>query len=115
MSYRTDRRRRQISTKGRQMVLSRAGGTASVTLMAYAPPAQSAQITNDMAQAPFVAQVMADALSGYGMPAQDDRVQDGPKTYTLTDAQPVYDGPTVCGWTLIAAGGETHDNASSLL
>ncbi|MCP1271218.1 hypothetical protein [Acetobacter cerevisiae] len=115
MGQRTDRRRRQISRKGRPMVIRRSGQTAGVTVQAYAPPAQAAQIIDGMGSAAFLAQVMADALTAHGTPAKDDTVQDGPKTYTLTDATPVYDGPTLCGWTLIAAGGESHDNTGSLV
>ncbi|GAN68325.1 hypothetical protein [Acetobacter orleanensis] len=115
MSYRTDRRHRQIATKGRPMIIRRPGQSAGVTIQAYAPPAQAAQIINGMGSASFIAQTMADALTAHGLPAKDDTVQDGPKAYTLTDATPVYDGPTLCGWTLIAAGGESHDDTGSLV
>ncbi|MCC6104766.1 hypothetical protein [Acetobacter sp.] len=108
MSYRTDRRRRQIGAKGRQMVLKTAMGERSVTVQGYAPPAQVADIADATAKTAFVCQITNDELaaSGYGAPAPLDKLKDGPKSYTLTDASPVYDGPTLCGWTLIAAGGE---------
>lgn len=115
MGWIAQARRRQINAKGRPMVIRRPGQTAGVTMQAYAPPAQAAQIIDGMGSAAFIAQVMADALTAYGTPAKDDTVQDGPKTYTLTDAMPVYDGPTLCGWTLIAAGGENHDDTGSLV
>ncbi|KDE20255.1 hypothetical protein AZ09_08070 [Acetobacter aceti 1023] len=109
MSYRTDRRRRQIMAKGRPMVLRTADGTTSVTLMGYAPPAQAAQIVDATAKTAFVCQITNTELaaSGYGAPAALDRIRDGPRLYVLTDATPVYDGATLCGWTLVAAGGET--------
>ncbi|MDN7354341.1 hypothetical protein [Acetobacter senegalensis] len=109
MSYRTERRRRQISAKGRQMVLKTATGETSVTVQGYAPPAQVADIADAAAKTAFVCQITNDELaaSSYGAPAPLDKLKDGPKSYTLTDATPVYDGPTLCGWTLIAAGGET--------
>lgn len=97
------------------MTIRRPGQSVGVAMQGYAPPAQASQIVNGMGLAPFVCQVMADALTAHGTPAKDDTVQDGPKTYTLTDAAPVYDGPTLCGWTLIAAGGESHDDTGSLV
>ncbi|GFE94866.1 hypothetical protein [Acetobacter persici] len=115
MGWITQARRRQINAKGRPMTIRRPGQSGGVTMQGYAPPAQVSQIVNGMGSAPFVCQVMADALMAYGHPAKDDTVQDGPKTYTLTDATPVYDGPTLCGWTLIAAGGESHDDTGSLV
>lgn len=109
MGWVTTSRRRQISAKGRQMVLRRVDGNTSVTVQGYAPPAQSADIMDATVKASFICQITNDELasSGYGSPAAMDRLRDGPKLYTLTDATPVYDGPTLCGWTLIAAGGET--------
>ncbi|MGV4855780.1 hypothetical protein [Acetobacter senegalensis] len=109
MSYRTERRRRQISAKGRQMVLMTADRAKSVTVQGYTPPAQVADIADATAKTAFICQITNDELasSGYGPPAAMDRLKDGPKLYTLTDATPVYDGPALSGWTLIAAGGET--------
>lgn len=105
MSYRTDRRRRQISTKGRQMVLGSNG--TSVTLKAYSPPPQATQLQDGVANATFVVEIMADEVNAKGLtPAADMEITDGPKFYTLTDAVPIYDGPTLCGWRLIAAGGQ---------
>ncbi|GBQ96451.1 hypothetical protein AA23498_2641 [Acetobacter nitrogenifigens DSM 23921 = NBRC 105050] len=106
MTWRTERRRRQIADKGRMMRLMRADQSQSVSVMAYAPPPQASQLADGVARAPFVAQIGADEVTAAAyMPKPRDRVEDGPKTYTLTDATPVYDGSTVCGWTLIAAGG----------
>lgn len=109
MGWITLSRRRQIHAKGRQMRLMTADQKTSVTVMGYAPPAQAAQIADATAQTAFIAQITNDELasSGYGSPGALDRLRDGARTYTLTDATAVYDGPTLCGWTLIAAGGET--------
>ena len=108
MSYRTDRRRSLIRRFGRQMMLSRPNGSASLSVLGYAPPPQSAQITADTPQASFICQITSDELRGssYCIPLNADRLTDGDRTYTLTDATPVYDGPSIAGWTLIAAGGE---------
>lgn len=105
MGWITQARRRQISAKGRQMVLSSNG--TSVTLKAYSPPPQAAQLQDGVAKAAFVVEIMADEVNAQGlMPAADMEITDGPKFYTLTDAVPIYDGPTLCGWRLIAAGGQ---------
>lgn len=107
MSYRTERRRRQIMAKGRQMVLTARDDTSPVTLRAYAPPPQSSQLADGMPKAPFIAQTLADELNAANVtPKAQWHLKDGPKTYSLTDATPVYDGATICGWTLIAAGGD---------
>lgn len=63
MSYRTERRRRQIIAKGRQMVLTARDGSNPVTLRAYAPPPQSSQLADGMPKAPFIAQTLADELN----------------------------------------------------
>jgi hypothetical protein len=109
MGWITTSRRRQINAKGRQMVLMTADKEKPVTVQGYAPPAQVADIADATAKTAFICQITNDELasSGYGPPAALDRLKDGSKLYTLTDATPVYDGPTLCGWTLIAAGGET--------
>ncbi len=107
MGWITQSRRRQIMAKGRQMVITARDGSNPVTLRAYAPPPQSSQLADGMPKAPFIAQTLADELNVANVtPRAQCRLQDGPKTYTLTDATPVYDGATICGWTLIAAGGD---------
>lgn len=90
------------------MTLSRPNGSASLSVLGYAPPPQSAQITADAPQAAFICQITNDELTGsaYGRPLNADRLTDGDSTYTLTDARPVYDGSAIAGWTLIAEGGE---------
>lgn len=109
MGWITQSRRRQIMAKGRLMLLQMADSSKSVTVLGYAPPAQAAQIVDATAKTAFVCQITNTELtsSGYGAPAALDRLKDGPKLYVLTDATPVYDGATLCGWTLVAAGGET--------
>lgn len=93
--------------KGRQMVLTERDDSNPVTLRAYAPPPQSSQLADGMPKAAFIAQTLTDELNAANVtPRALCRLQDGPKTYTLTDATPVYDGATICGWTLIAAGGD---------
>ncbi|WP_408870673.1 hypothetical protein [Asaia sp. HN010] len=106
MSAGASRRRRQILRAGRSMVLSRADLSESLTVTGYAPPPQAAQLAEGAGRAPFIAQITADETtrSGY-TPRSGDQLRDGPKTYTLTDASPVYDRATLCGWTLIASGG----------
>ena len=107
MGWITQSRRRQIMVKGRQMVLTARDGSNPVTLRAYAPPPQSSQLADGMPKAAFFAQTLADELNAVNVtPRAQFYLQDGPKTYTLTDATPVYDGATICGWTLIAAGGD---------
>lgn len=104
MGWITQARRRQLRAKGRQMVLL--SGDVTCPVRAYAPPPQASQITDGVAQAGFVAQIMADEANAAGItPAQKMRLRDGPRSYVLTDATPVYDGEVVCGWTLISAGG----------
>ncbi|MFT8776266.1 MAG: hypothetical protein ABF893_06355 [Gluconacetobacter liquefaciens] len=106
MSWRADRRRRQIRAKGRSMTLSRPRNGGSVTLTAYAPPPQASQLSDGVARAAFIAQITADETGSAGfIPQEGDNLVDGSCTYTLTDAAGVYDGPTLIGWTLIAAGG----------
>jgi len=106
MSAGASRRRRQILRVGRSMVLSRADLSESVTVTGYAPPPQASQLAEGAGKAPFIAQITADETtrSGY-VPRPRDELRDGLKTYTLTDASPVYDRATLCGWTLIASGG----------
>ncbi|GCD74162.1 hypothetical protein NBRC3299_0454 [Acetobacter pasteurianus NBRC 3299] len=103
----TETRKRLLARSGRQMVLTARDGRNPVTLRAYAPPPQSSQLADGMPKAPFIAQTLADELNAANVtPRAQCYLQDGPKTYTLTDATPVYDGATICGWTLIAAGGD---------
>ncbi|KXV79709.1 hypothetical protein AD953_01290 [Acetobacter malorum] len=106
MSYRTDRRRRQISRKGRHMQLMRPDESASITVMAYAPPPQAVTLEDGVSVAPFEAQITADetAAANYA-PASGDWLMDNGRRYTLTDAVPVYDGSTLSGWSLSAKGG----------
>lgn len=117
MNYRTDRRRRQIRAKGRSMTLRRPNGGTSIVLMAYAPPPQAVTLDTGAAIAPFVAQTTNDELAAgaYGAPLTDDILMDGARRYALKDAQPVYDGSVLCGWTLIASGGEANDISGSLV
>lgn len=104
MGWITQSRRRQIMAKGRQMVLS--SGDITCQLQAYAPPPQASQLADGVARADFIAQIMADEVNAAGItPTQKMRLKDGPKTYVLTDASPVYDQGVVCGWTLVSAGG----------
>lgn len=106
MSYKTDRRRRQIRAKGRTMRLMRPGGV-SFSILAFAPPPQASQLADGVPVAAFIAQAAADETGANGfIPKKGDRITDGPKTYTLTDASPVYDGSVICGWTLVSAGGQ---------
>ncbi|AXC25911.1 MULTISPECIES: hypothetical protein [Acetobacter] len=103
----TETRKRLLARSGRQMVLTARDGSNPVTLRAYAPPPQSSQLADGMPKAPFIAQTLADELSAANVtPKAQWHLTDGPKTYSLTDATPVYDGATICGWTLIAAGGD---------
>ena len=105
MSSRTRRRRRQIRRKGRLMTLVHPQGD-NINVLGFAPPPQSAQLQDGVERAPFVCQITADETSAAGFtPRAGDWLTDGGKKWTLTDAEPVYDGPAVCGWTLIAAGG----------
>ncbi|GBQ14743.1 hypothetical protein [Swaminathania salitolerans] len=106
MSAGASRRRRQILRTGRPIVLSRADLSASVTVTGYAPPPQASQLAEGVGKATLLAQITADETSRTGYePRKGDNLRDGPKTYTLTDASPVFDRGTLCGWTLIASGG----------
>ena len=90
------------------MLLARATGGESLTVQAYAPPPETSRIVDARAQQPFIAQVTNDELElrpTFGRPRQGDRLTDGGRTYTLSDAAGVYEGQTLIGWTLIAAGG----------
>lgn len=111
MGWITLSRRRQIRAKGRTMTLMRPAGAPSVSVLAYAPPPQAVTLDTGAAVAPFQAQITQDELaaSTYGVPRTDDILMDGPRRYALKDAQPVYDGSAICGWTLISTGGETND------
>lgn len=103
----TETRKRLLARSGRQMVLTARDGSNPITLQAYAPPPQSSQLSDGMPKAPFIAQTLTDELNAVNVtPRAQCYLQDGPKTYSLTDATPVYDGATICGWTLIAAGGD---------
>ncbi|GAN61603.1 hypothetical protein ACI01nite_25040 [Acetobacter cibinongensis] len=105
MGWITTSRRRQIRTKGRQMILEHSG--IKVPLLAYAPPPTAADIQSGVAQASFVAEIQADEVQVAGItPAASMEIVDGSKFYTLTDAIPIYDRQTICGWRLIAAGGQ---------
>lgn len=106
MGWITQSRRRQIRAKGRTMQLMRPGGV-SFAILAFAPPPQASQLTDGVPVAAFIAQTTADETGANGFtPKKGDRITDGPKTYTLTDASPVYDGSVICGWTLVSAGGQ---------
>mgnify|MGYP001166925642 CR=1 FL=1 len=117
MGWVTQSRRRQIRAKGRTMRLMRPTGTPYVSVMAYAPPPQAVALETGAAVAPFVAQITNDELATttYGVPRTNDILMDGDRRYALKDAQPVYDGSTICGWTLISSGGETNDISGSLV
>ncbi|MFT8591287.1 MAG: hypothetical protein ABF746_08715 [Acetobacter orientalis] len=100
----TQSRKRQIKRFGRKMTLS--VGDKTCELIGYAPPPQASQLVEGVAKAAFIAQITADEVNAAGItPGQKMRLSDGPKSYMLTDATPVYDGQIICGWTLIAAGG----------
>lgn len=107
MGYQTARRRRQIRQKGRLMTLSRPDKSDSVLLVAYAAPAATAALASGVSVMPFVAETLNDELAAaqYGTPCNGDRLTDGDRVYTLTDAAPVYDGNQICGWKLLSAGG----------
>ena len=112
MGYQADCRRRQIRKKGRMMTLSHASdgslpAPVPVTLIAYSAPPATAALEAGVSVMPFVAEILNDELqaAGYGRPHKDDRLVDGGRTYTLTDATAVYDGSTICGWKLFASGG----------
>lgn len=117
MGWITQSRRRQIRAKGRTMQLMRPVGAPSVSVKAYAPPPQAVTLDTGAAVAPFVAQITNDELaaSAYGVPRTNDILMDGDRRYALKDAQPVYDGSSICGWTLISSGGETNDISGSLV
>lgn len=103
----TESRRRQIQRKGRIMRLMTRDKSKSVSLMGYAPPPTDATIDATLPAQSFTAQILNDELSaaGYGPPIKGDRLFDGVREYTLTDASPVYDGASLCGWALITTGG----------
>jgi hypothetical protein len=108
MGHSTRRRIRQLNRKGRDMVLAHPGNTDSVTVRGYLPPPDAAQITSEVARVSIVVEIGIAELAakpGFGDPKPTDKLRDGKRTYTLTDAVPVYDGDTLSGWTLIAAGG----------
>lgn len=89
------------------MTLSHPRDGSTVTVMAYAPPPQASQLVEGVARAAFIAQITADETGGADFtPLKGDDLTDGPKTYTLTDASPIYDGATLIGWTLVSAGGQ---------
>lgn len=109
MGWISEMRRRLIMEHGRNMVLSRYGGNnPSVTVRAYGPPPQTATLGDyGLSIDPFIVQITNDETGAAGWkPAQRDTLMDGDRPYTLTDATPVYDKGVLCGWTLIAAGGE---------
>ena len=109
MGAMADRRRRQIARKGRPMQLTRAPGATplSVTLQAYAQPPGDVILLDAVARAPLLAETTNDELSaaGYGRPSAMDKLMDGERSYTVSDAQAVYEGPTIIGWRIMAAGG----------
>lgn len=108
MGHLQDRRRRQLKAKGRPMLLSRADQSVSLTVQAFAPPPETGRVVDATAQQPFVAQILTDeiaAQSKLDRPRRGDRIVDNGRSYTLTDAAGVFEGPTLIGWTLIAAGG----------
>lgn len=88
------------------MTLMRPGG-ASFSVMGFSSPPQASQLDAGVPVAAFIAQITADETGAKSfVPKKGDRIVDGPKTYTLTDASPVYDGETICGWALVSAGGQ---------
>lgn len=106
MSVGASRRRRQIQRAGRPMVLSRPRMEGSLTVTGYAPPPQASQLAEGVGKAVLVVQIAADETNRTGYePRKGDTLRDGTKTYTLTDASPVFDRGTLCGWTLVASGG----------
>ncbi|MFW7267538.1 hypothetical protein ACMAUO_06150 [Gluconacetobacter sp. Hr-1-5] len=89
------------------MTLSHPRDGSSVIVIASGPPPQSSQLVEGVARAPFIAQITADETGAAGFtPKKGDSLTDGPKTYTLTDASPVYDSAALVGWTLVSAGGQ---------
>ncbi|MBS1035389.1 hypothetical protein [Gluconobacter cerinus] len=108
MSWIADARRRQIRHKGRTMTLSQGGSRGlTVDLIAYSAPPATAALEAGVSVMPFVAEITNDELAAvqFGRPKNGDRLMDGGRTYTLTDETAVYDGSTICGWKLFAAGG----------
>ncbi|WP_122039318.1 hypothetical protein [Asaia bogorensis] len=106
MSVGASRRRRQILRAGRLMVLSRPRMEGSLSVTGYAPPPQASQLAEGVGKATVLVQITADETGRTGYePRKGDTLRDGPKAYTLTDASPVFDRGTLCGWTLIASGG----------
>lgn len=99
-----DGRARLIARFGRPMTLAHADRTASASITGYAPPADIAQTEDGSPRVQFICQT-GPLPSSYGTPRRTDKLTDGEKIYTLSDAVPVYEAATLIGWTLIAAGG----------
>lgn len=109
MSYRTDRRRRQIAAKGRPLLLARADGSASVTVTGYAPPAGAARLDSAVPVTALIVQIGTDELAtrpDIDRPRAGDTLADGPALYSVTAANPVWDGDQLSGWTIIVDGGQ---------
>lgn len=106
MSAGASRRRRQILRAGRLMVLSRPRMEGSLTVTGFAPPPQASQLAEGVGKASLIVQITAQETNRTGYePRKGDALRDGAKTYTLTDATPVYEKTILSGWTLIALGG----------
>lgn len=91
------------------MLLARPGATGiSLTVQGYAPPPQSGSLVDAEAQQPMLVQIGANELAAkplFGRPHHGDKLNDGGRTYTITEASAVYEGPAVIGWALVAVGG----------
>lgn len=102
-------RRRLLATRGRPVVLTKAGG-AAVTVLAHVnlmprytdipgsnvvQPRQSIEILNDEIA----------AASWPAPPSKPDRIQIDGRTSVIQNAHPVYEGATLIGWSIFVEGG----------
>ncbi|UMM63100.1 hypothetical protein [Aristophania vespae] len=102
-----ERRRRQLQKKGRLFQLSRAN-KSPFNVLGYGTPPTTVTLNNAAPSQLFLVQIghaEIEQAPDYDHPRNGDKLIDGPKKYTLTDASPIYKKDQLIGWVLIAKGG----------
>ncbi len=104
-------RRRHIQGKGRTVTLRRQVGKAAptdVSLLAFIHAYRPDQITEGLKQGDQLAEILNDEIAVASWPGPpkvgDTLIADGKSLAVLGTPTPLYDGPTLLGYTLSVRG-----------
>ena len=97
-------RQRHITQKGRQATLRRGSSTTANVIAFFSNWAPDEIDGTVLRQGDVRIELLAD-LGEYPVPPRNpDRIVTDVAAYTILFANPVYEGPTLIGWTLAARG-----------